>query len=127
MTTMTQAHEWLGRTVIGSDEEKIGKIRAIYLNDETGQPEWASVTSGLFGTEHYLPLTSASPDGDDIRAQVTSEQVKDSPRGDPGGVIAEDEETALFEHYGIPHAQPGSASAQDHPDGPHGTQADRPM
>ena len=79
MTTMTQAHEWLGRTVIGSDEEKIGKIRAIYLNDETGQPEWASVTSGLFGTEHYLPLTSASPDGDDIRAQVTSEQVKDSP------------------------------------------------
>ncbi len=127
MTTMTEAHEWLGRTIIGSDEEKIGKISAIYLNDETDQPEWASVRSGLLGTKHYLPLTSASPDGDDIRAQVNSEQVKDSPRVDPGGVLAEDEETALFEHYEIPHVQAGSASAQDHPGAPHGTQADRRM
>ncbi|MGI8714713.1 MAG: PRC-barrel domain-containing protein [Solirubrobacteraceae bacterium] len=101
MTKMTEAHEWLGRTLIGSDEEKIGKISAIYLNDETDQPEWATVTSGLFGTKHFLPLTGATPDGEDIHAQVTSQQVKDAPSVDPGGVLAEHEETALIEHYGI--------------------------
>ncbi len=126
MTEMTEAHEWQGRTIIGSDGEKIGKISEIYLDSETDKLEWATVTSGLFGTKsHFLPLAGASPDGEDVRAQVTGEQVKDAPSVDPGGVLAEYEETRLFEHYGIPYTQERSVTAQGQPGGAPGIQADR--
>lgn len=39
-TGMTEAYEWRGRTAIDPDGQKIGKIDEIYLDQETGKPEW---------------------------------------------------------------------------------------
>ena len=46
------AQAWQGRTMVDPAGDKLGTIDAIYLDDETGQPEWATVTSGLFGTKY---------------------------------------------------------------------------
>ena len=54
MTEMTDAYQWQGRTMVGSDGEKIGKIAEIYEDPQTGKPEWATVSSGLFGTKSQL-------------------------------------------------------------------------
>ena len=54
MPEMTDAYEWHGRTVVGSDGEKIGTISEVYVDAETGKPEWATVSSGLFGTKSTL-------------------------------------------------------------------------
>jgi uncharacterized protein YrrD len=36
---------------------KLGTITDICLDDDTGQPEWATVTTGLFGTKQtFVPL-----------------------------------------------------------------------
>ena len=45
MTEMTDAYQWKGRTMVGSDGEKIGKISEIYEDPHTGKPEWATVTA----------------------------------------------------------------------------------
>ena len=37
--------------MVDRDGDKIGNIDAIYLDDETGEPEWALVNTGLFGTK----------------------------------------------------------------------------
>jgi hypothetical protein len=37
---------WQGRTMVDPSGDKLGTIDTIYLDDETGQPEWATVTSG---------------------------------------------------------------------------------
>ena len=42
---------WQGRTLVDRDGNRIGSIDAIYLDDQTGQPEWALVNTGLFGTK----------------------------------------------------------------------------
>jgi hypothetical protein len=39
---------WQGRTMVDPAGDKLGTIDAIYLDDETGQPEWATVTGGMF-------------------------------------------------------------------------------
>jgi hypothetical protein len=40
----------------------------IYLDDETGQPEWALVTSGLFSTKAaFVPLAGAEATGDSVQ------------------------------------------------------------
>jgi len=42
---------WQGATLVGSDGDKIGTVDAIYVDDQTGEPEWALVNTGLFGTK----------------------------------------------------------------------------
>src|ERR1700760_3295542 len=118
MTEMTDAYQWHGRTMVGSDGDKIGKIGAIYDDPQTGKPEWATVSSGLFGTKsNFVPLAGASPDGEDVRAQVTKDQVKDAPGVESDGDLSEPEERRLFEHYGVPYTSEGSTTAQGTPAG----------
>jgi uncharacterized protein (TIGR02271 family) len=115
---MTQAYEWHGRTMVGSDGEKIGKISEIYEDPATGKPEWATVSSGLFGTKsNFVPLAGASPAGEDVRAQVTKDQVKEAPGVEADGELSEQEEARLFEHYGVPYTQAGSTTAVGQPSG----------
>jgi uncharacterized protein (TIGR02271 family) len=115
---MTEAYEWQGRTMIGSDGEKIGKITEIYEDPNTGKPEWATVSSGLFGSKsNFVPLAGASPAGEDVRADVTKDQVKDAPGVETDGELSEQEEVTLFEHYGVPYTTEGSTTAQGQPNG----------
>ncbi len=118
MPEMADAYEWQGRTMVGSDGEKIGKISEIYEDPQTAKPEWATVSSGLFGTKsNFVPLAGASPDGEHVRAQVTKEQVKDAPGVESDGELSEPEERRLFEHYGVPYTNEGSTTAQGGPQG----------
>jgi uncharacterized protein (TIGR02271 family) len=115
---MTDAYQWQGRTMIGADGGKIGKISEIYDDPETGEPEWATVSSGLFGTKsNFVPLAGASPEGEDVRAQVTKDQVKDAPGVEADRELSEQEERRLFEHYGVPYTTAGSTTAQGTPQG----------
>jgi uncharacterized protein (TIGR02271 family) len=115
---MTQAYEWQGRTMVGSDGEKIGKITEIYEDPNTGRPEWATVASGLFGSKsNFVPLAGASPAGEDVRADVTKDQVKDAPGVETDGELSEQQEVKLFEHYGVPYTTEGSTTAQAQPNG----------
>jgi uncharacterized protein (TIGR02271 family) len=118
MPEMTDAYQWHGRTMVGSDGEKIGKISEIYEDPETGKPEWATVSSGLFGTKsNFVPLAGSSPDGEDVRADVTKDQVKDAPGVENDGDLSEPEERRLFEHYGVPYTSEGTTTAQGAPNG----------
>ena len=118
MPDMTEAYEWQGRTLLGSDGEKIGKISEIYTDERTGRPEWATINTGLFGTKsNFVPLAGASPAGEDVRVAVTKDQVKDAPAVDPEGELSEQEEQRLFEHYGVPYTEAGSTTAKGAPAG----------
>ncbi len=110
---MTEAYEWEGRTLVGSDGEKIGKVAEVYTDQEGGQPEWALVNTGLFGKRsHFVPLAGASPHGEEVRVTVAKDQVKDAPSVEDDGQLSEDEERRLFEHYGVPYTDEGSVTAQ---------------
>jgi hypothetical protein len=55
--SLETAQAWQGRTMVDPAGDKLGTIDAIYLDDETGQPEWATVTSGLFTAKAaFVPL-----------------------------------------------------------------------
>lgn len=120
MPEMTDAYQWTGRTMVGSDGEKIGKITEVYEDPETGKLDWATVSSGLFGTKsNFVPLAGASPAGEDVRAEVTKDQVKDAPGVEENDDLSEAEERQLFEHYGVSYASAGSTTAPDGPNGGH--------
>ena len=117
-TQMTEAYDWQGRTVKDRDGEKIGQIDAIYVDEQTDKPEWALVTTGLFGGKvTFVPLAGASPTGGEVLAQVDKQQVKDAPKVAPDGQLSEQEEAELFRHYGIDYTPEGSVTATEGPNG----------
>ena len=78
-TQMTEAYDWRGRTILDSDGEKIGKLEELYLDEQTGKPEWALVNTGLFGTKStFVPLAGARPSGEEVRLNFAKEQVRDA-------------------------------------------------
>jgi stress response protein YsnF len=103
MLNETQAREVVGATAHGSDGEKIGKVGQLFLDDQTGQPEFVTVNTGLFGTsESFVPVDGASFDGDRLTVAYTKDVVKDAPNVDlDGGHLDPEEERRLFEYYGI--------------------------
>jgi uncharacterized protein (TIGR02271 family) len=115
---MTEAYDWQDRTVVGSDGEKIGTVKDVYVDHATGKPEWATVSGGLFGMKsHFVPLAGATPTGEDVQVPVTKDQVSAAPAVDPDGELSEPEEQRLFEHYGVPYTTEGSTTAQGGPGG----------
>src|SRR5215210_5381789 len=114
MPHMTEAYDWRGRTLIDSHDEKIGKVDEIYVDNESGEPEWASVTTGLFGASHsFVPLADASPQGENVVVSVSKEQVKNAPHYEADSELSQQQEAELFRHYGIDYTDEGSVTATE--------------
>ena len=103
------ALDWRGRNVVDRNGEKIGKFDELYLDEETSRPEWAAVTTGLFGRKQSLiPLSEARLEGDDLQVPFDQEQVKEAPALDPDEQLSQEEERQLYSHYGLEHSTSGS-------------------
>jgi uncharacterized protein (TIGR02271 family) len=97
---------WQGRTMVDPAGDKLGTIDAIYLDDETGQPEWATVTSGLFAAKAaFVPLAQAQPMGDSVQVPYDKQQVKNAPTMRADGSLSQDEEAELYRHYGLEYSE----------------------
>ena len=102
---------WQGRTMVDPAGDKLGTIDAIYLDDETGQPEWATVTSGMFTARTaFVPLAQAQDTGDSIQVPYDKQQVKNAPTMEADGQLSQDEEAELYRHYGLDYSEHRSNS-----------------
>jgi sporulation protein YlmC with PRC-barrel domain len=96
-----------GEQLTDRDGENVGKLEEIYLDADTGAPEWALVHTGLFGTKRtFVPLAGATEEDGRLRVPLTKDAVNDAPRVEPDGKLTKDEESALYTHYGIEEPAP---------------------
>jgi uncharacterized protein (TIGR02271 family) len=100
-----------GEDLYDHSGDKIGSIQEIYLDADTGAPEWALVNTGLFGTKStFVPLRDATDDGGSLRVPYEKAQVKDAPKIDPDGELSQDQEAELYRHYGLDYSESRSDS-----------------
>ncbi len=111
MPERTEVLEWRGRTAVDSQGEKLGKIEEIYLDSETERPEWALVKLGSFGGKSaFMPLEGVREDGEQVKAPFSKQQVKDAPQANADGELSQQEEAALYSHYGLDYGEGRSGS-----------------
>ncbi len=92
----------IGRDVYDESGNKIGSASEVYLDDQTGQPEWVTVKTGLFGTkESFVPIRDADLTDDGVRVRVSKDKVKDAPKIDTDGHLSPQEEEELYRYYGL--------------------------
>ncbi|WP_157009101.1 DUF2382 domain-containing protein [Agromyces laixinhei] len=99
-----------GGAVLDEDGSKIGKIGQVYLDDQTGKPEWVTAKSGIGGGESFIPLASGTVDGSDIRVPYDKDKVKDAPRLEADGHLSQDQESELYRYYGMKYSEDTSDS-----------------
>src|SRR5690554_4985408 len=98
-------------TVVGPDGDKIGTVGTLYLDDDTGRPDWVTVKTGLFGTsETFVPLEGATLSGDTMTVPHTKDKVKDAPRVDAEQHLDRDEEADLYRYYGLDYGTTGTGT-----------------
>jgi uncharacterized protein (TIGR02271 family) len=110
--------DWRGQTMIDRNGDKVGSITDLYADTQTGQPEWALVHMGLFGSKAtFVPLAGARFEGDAVRVPHETQIIKDAPRVDPDGQISQAEEAQLYSHYGLDYSDTPSTSTSGLPTG----------
>ena len=101
MTSPQDAQQqYLRHVAVDAEGNRIGKITKVYLDDQTGQPLWVLVETGLFGTrQSFAPIHGSRVDGELVVMAVSKDQVKDAPNIDQEAHLSESEEDTLRQHY----------------------------
>jgi uncharacterized protein (TIGR02271 family) len=111
MPDVETVRRWQGATMVDRDGDRIGSIDAIYVDDQTGEPEWALVNTGFLGSRSsFVPIAQATGRGDQVQVPYEKQLVKDAPSMEPDGHLSQQEEQELWRHYGLDYG-PGYEAA----------------
>ena len=91
--------DWSGLTAVDSDEQPLGRITDIYLDHDTGQPEWALVATPQRGRRTFVPLAGAARNSDRVTVAVPKAAVGDAPAVRPGRELSDNDAARLYGHY----------------------------
>ena len=90
----------IGGNVTDPEGHKIGSVGQIYVDPDTGRPNWATVVTGFFGTsQSFVPLDQADAVDGDLRVPFTKDFIKDAPRIDADTDLSDGEEASLYDYY----------------------------
>jgi uncharacterized protein (TIGR02271 family) len=94
-----------GAELVGADGDKLGTVKDVYVDEDTGVAEFAVLTVGMFGTAtRFVPLKNATGEDEGLRVGFTKDQVKNSPEFADEGDLSQDQEREIYAHYGIPYS-----------------------
>lgn len=114
LANMSNPDTMTGASVYGRDGSTLGKVDAIYYDNDTNRPEWAAVESGLFGGHVSLvPLQHGSWDGSALTVPFDKEALKSAPHHDPDAELSATDEEDLYSHYGMSSSGDARPSADD--------------
>ncbi|MFD2674335.1 PRC-barrel domain-containing protein [Gulosibacter bifidus] len=90
-------------TVFGPNDEKIGRVGQVYLDDQTQEPNWVTVKTGIFGTkEYFVPLDLAERSERQIRVPYDKATVTSAPLTEIDQNLSPEEEDELYAYYQVP-------------------------
>lgn len=103
MISQEQIPSVVDHSIYDPDGKKIGEARHVFLDERTGEPEWATVRTGLFGTqETFVPIHEGRIAGDHVEVPVSRTKVRDAPHMDVSkGRLTEQQERELYSFYGF--------------------------
>lgn len=104
MITKSQIRNVLDHPVYDADGNKVGNAKHVFLDDATGEPDWVSVQTGMFGgNESFVPIRDAHMVEDHLEVPYPKDKIKDAPNVDvdAGGHLSAQEEQRLYQHYSI--------------------------
>jgi PRC-barrel domain len=102
MVEVDNISDWQGKELIDRDGERIGKLEDVYVDTASDQPIFVTVKEG-FVSKHltFVPLDGAAASPDGLQVAVSKAEIKDAPNIDQGAELSQDQEAAVYGHYGV--------------------------
>ena len=110
MFTQEEIQNLTGATAYDQAGKKVGQVATVYQDQATGEPEWLTVKTGLFGMkETFVPLALAQVRGPgEVGLAADKDTITSAPKIDPDGELSRAEEEQLYSYYGQRYGEPGS-------------------
>lgn len=84
MFTQEEVPNLTGATAHDQAGQKVGQVATIYQDQATGEPEWLTVKTGLFGMkETFVPLARVRA-GREVELAADKDTIASAPKIDPG-------------------------------------------
>lgn len=102
MLTIKELPGTVGTMLFGADQQEIGEVADIYMDQRTLAPEWLVLHTGWFGTRRsFVPTASAEWNGANLVVPFSKAEVKDAPTAEADDFLTAEEEEQLYRHYGL--------------------------
>ena len=108
------ASDWQGKMLVDCDGEKIGKLKDVYVDVETDEPQFATVSEGFIGRHlTFVPMGGIQVGPDSLQTTVSKEQVQTAPNlQTQGEELSQADESALYHHYELNYTAPETDSGR---------------
>lgn len=125
MTFQGNIEDLQSAVVVDRTGDKLGKVSQLYLDNDTQQPSWVTVNTGLFGThESFVPLTEASYSEGTLTVPYEKAFIKGAPTIAEQGELPREQEDELYSYYGLGGAAGDAAGGPGHRGDDRGHQGD---
>jgi uncharacterized protein (TIGR02271 family) len=123
MISQHQVERVIGATAYDRSGDKVGRVGQVYYDDDTNQPKWITVHTGLFGTnQSFVPLDGANVEAGAVTVAYEKAAIKDAPNIAHDAHLSPAEEDELYRYYGLTASGGGPAYGR-HAREEHGIQA----
>ena len=93
----------IGADALDTQDDRIGEVSQVYVDEQTERPTWAGVRLGLLsGAEVLVPLEDAEWDDHALRVPIERIAAREALRKETDDPLTVGEQERLFTHYGIP-------------------------
>lgn len=103
----------IGRKAFDAGGGRVGTVGEVYLDDATGEPEWAALRVGVFRREVLVPLEPSEVLDDGLHIPFERSLIRSTPNLGVGRHLSPVQELRLYLHYGleVPAPAEGGPSA----------------
>lgn len=98
---LDQAKAWAGHRLDEIGGAGVGKVEGVFVDEQTGRPEWLLARMGRFGHHTLVPARDAVEGVKRVWVPYTRDQIRQAPKIAAGKPVARDAERELLRHYGI--------------------------
>ena len=92
---------WAGHRLDEIGGGNVGKIEGVFVDAESGEPEWLLARMGRFGHYTVVPARDAVEGVKHVWVPYTRDQVRAAPKVDPSAALTAAGEREMLAHYGI--------------------------
>ena len=102
MSDFNRIEDLANATAYDVNGDKVGGVQDVYVNDTTGQPDFVSVSHGLFGGgDSIVPLRGHTLENGDLHLAFAKDRIEDAPDLDENGHLTNADQEAFYRHYGL--------------------------
>ena len=102
MATEREVKDLFNATAFDKNGDKLGGVKEVFIDDDTGQPTFVEVGHGLFGMSSSLvPMRGHRLSDDDLQLAFDKDRIKDAPEFDTDNHLTPDDQRNIYDHYGV--------------------------